>query len=178
MSFKKYIIGISAGLALLCTTSANATTLNKLSFNEVVNQSAACVVGKVQSVESVTRNGQVMTLTTFSVSSTAFGNVGQTVTVETAGGRSTMGRLLVNEVVAGTPRFFNNQENLLFLSAPNAAGEYSVVGFNQGRFSVNPAGAGLVTLPINNEAELMSVDNAFSVIRAARAGSSDLTITP
>jgi len=93
MSFKKYIIGLSTGLALISASSANATTLDQLSFNEIVNQSSACVVGKVQSVESVNRNGQVMTLTTFEVTDTAFGNVGQTVTVETAGGRSTMGRL-------------------------------------------------------------------------------------
>ena len=172
-------MGLTTGVALLSATAANATSLDQLSFDEIVNQSAACVVGKVVSSESVKRNGQVVTLTTFSVSNTAFGNVSQTVTVETAGGKSKLGRLQVSEVVAGAPRFFTNQESLLFLSTANTAGEYKLMGFNQGLFSVNPTGVGVdfVTLPIN-EGEQMSVDSALSVIRAARATSSDLKITP
>ena len=113
MSFKKYVIGLSTGLALLCTSSANATTLEKIDFNEMVNQASAVVVGKVQSVETEFRNGQVITLTTFSVSNSVFGNVGQTVTVATPGGERTMGRLQVAEVNASAPRFFSNQESLL-----------------------------------------------------------------
>ena len=169
MKLKNLTLSMGAALSLIFASQATATSLSPLDFNELVNQASACVVASAESVTTEFRNGQTYTLTTFRVTKSAFGNVGQTITVATAGGERTMGRLQVAEVNAGAPRFFTNQESLLFLTEANAQGAFNILGYNQGRFAVreNANGVDMVSLPVGDGGQI-TLDNALSVISDAR----------
>ena len=150
MSKLKWIVGTSIGLTLLAGTSASATTLTQLSAEDMLAQASDCVVANVVSSTTEKRNGQVFTLTTFNVTKTAFGSAGQTIKVETLGGRSNVGRLKTSCVVAGSPRFFIGQESVMLLSHDTETDNYSIVGFNQGSFPVRRTldGNSTVSLPL------------------------------
>ena len=177
MKLMKLALGAAAALPLVFASQVSATSLKKLDFDDMVAQANACVVAEAQSATTEFRNGQVTTLTTFRVTKSAFGNVGQTITVATDGGERTMGRLQVAEVNAGAPRFFTNQESLLFLSEANAQGAFNILGYNQGRFAVreNANGVDMVSLPVGDGGQI-TLDNALSVISDARSNpnSSDI----
>lgn len=172
MKLKNLTLSMGAALSLIFASQATATSLSPLDFNELVNQASACVVASAESVTTEFRNGQTYTLTTFRVTKSAFGNVGQNIVVATAGGERKMGRLQIAEVNAGSPRFFTNQENLLFLSEANAQGTYDILGYNQGRFVVyeNANGVDMVTLPTGDGSRI-TLDNALSVISDTRNNS-------
>ncbi len=169
MKLKKLALSVGAVLPLIFASQVSATSLSKLEFNDMVVQASACVVASAESATTDFRDGQTVTLTTFRVTKSAFGNVGQTITVETPGGARQMGRLNVAEVNAGSPRFFNNQDNLLFLSEIGDQGAYNIMGYNQGNFVVreNAAGENVVRLPLAQGSQL-TLDNALSVIADAR----------
>ena len=169
MSKLKWIVGTSIGLTLLASTGATATTLTQLSAEDMVAQASDCVVANVISSTTEKRDGQVFTLTTFNVSKTAFGSAGQTITVETLGGRSNVGRLKTSTVVAGSPRFFIGQESVMLLSQNAQTDNYSIVGFNQGSFPVRRTvqGSTSVQLP-QTLGGSVSLDQALNTLTEQR----------
>ena len=169
MKLKNQIIFTSLFFSLCLSTHASATSSKDALLNEMIETASACVVASVESVRSERINGRITTLTTFRVNKTAFGNVGQTITVASVGGEAKLGRLKVAEVVAGAPRFFGNQERLLFLSETNESGIYSIYGFNQGQFSIAETGEGedMVSLPLERGGAL-TLESALSVISDQR----------
>jgi len=173
MSKSKWMMGLVSVASLVAASTAGATTLSKLKFDEMVNAASVCVMGDAVSSSQETRNGQVVTLTTFNVTKTAFGTPGSTITVRTAGGKTTMGRLSVSEVVAGSPQFFSGTDNVMLLSLDAASNEYSIVGFNQGLF---PVGNSTVQLPQDAGGQ-MDVDEAIDLIRQQRALASENLIS-
>jgi len=165
MSKKRWIAGAVSAAALLASAGASATTLNQLSFGEMVSSASACVSGEVIGSSVIERDGAVYTQTQFRVTKTAFGNTDNVITVETSGGAKKLGRLRAAEVNAGTPVFFENQERLLLVT-PNASGTMDIVGYNQGSF---PILNGSVTLP--GTLSVLSVDDAFDAINDTRSNS-------
>lgn len=163
MSKSRWIAGVVSAAALLASVSASATTLEKLSFGDMVSSAAACVTGEAISSTVVVRDGQAYTQTEFRVTKTAFGSTAGTITVEAPGGERSLGRLRTVEIVAGSPKFFNQQETLLLVT-PNASGMHTVVGFNQGAF---PVVGGSVSLP--NGVGVLNVDKALDMISAERS---------
>jgi hypothetical protein len=152
-----------SGALLTASSIATATTLVKMELDDIIQEASACVVGEAIGVDYISDEGGVATLTTFRITDTAFGNTGETLTVRTAGGQRKNTKISMTEVVAGTPRFFENGESMLFLSE-NSTGDYSIVGFSQGVFPVVDS---VVTLP-ENGAQNLNVGDAIDMMSARR----------
>lgn len=153
----------------LFSTFASATTSIEMTFADLVHNSDACVVASVMDVNFVEEQGGVYTYTKFRVKETAFGNPSEIITVKTPGGERQLGRLPVAEVVPGAPRFFKNQDNLLFLSQNSQssdANEYQITGFSQGAMTIRDAAAGsMVQLSTRGD---VSIDEAMDAIQEQR----------
>lgn len=153
-----------SGALMTASTIASATTLIKMELDDMIQAASACVVGEAVGVEYVEDETGVATLTTFRVTDTAFGNIDQTFTLRTAGGKRQNTKISTTEVVAGTPLFFENSQSMLFLSENSGTGDYSIVGFSQGIFPVIDS---VVTLP-ESGAENISVDDAVDLMSERR----------
>jgi len=164
VKFKKYIIGaVSTSLLALVGTAAQATSLEASQFNTLVHDAEACVVGTVENVSYATVEGRAYTLTTFNVTDVAFGDVKDTVTVKTPGGRLTSAPIAVSETVAGMPRFFGQSSYLLILD-DNGSNEMAIAGAFQGAVAVvNDQ----VRLP--ESSAILDVEAALEAINGIRA---------
>jgi len=119
-----------AGIVLAAVV-ANATTLARLSFDNLAQQAAAvarlCCVGS----ESHWEGGEIWTETEFEVVERNKGTLGGTVTVRMLGGRA--GNFYSR--VDGVPAFRSGEEVYLFLWGK--PGEpYRVLGWSQGTFRI------------------------------------------
>jgi hypothetical protein len=153
-----------SALALISTAPVSATTLEEMTLADMAQSAEIVVVGTPIDAEFVTQDGQTFTHTTFAVSADAFGGAPSTVTVKTPGGRSTLGRLQVSEVVAGAPAFAGGQEAMLFLNKAEG-GAYEVAGFNQGYFGVTNGAVHLAP----SDGGATAIANAMEQVRKARA---------
>lgn len=170
MSKSKWIVGLASAAALFIGVNASATSLEKMSFGDMVDSASACVMGRAVKATVFERDGQVYTETRFRVTKTAFGQTKTFINVVTPGGAKKMGRLQGAEVVAGSPRFFDQDYSLLLLKPTEIGrrGRFDIIGFNQGQFSVVGDN---ITLP-PEVGGVQSVDKAFEMISAERADTS------
>jgi hypothetical protein len=125
-----------AGLGLAMPAALHATTLARLSLEQLA--SAADNVARVRCVGSESRweYGTIWTVTTFDVGETMKGNLPAQVIVRLPGGR--VGHFTVT--VDGTPKFDPGGEAILFLERSRSGG-FSVTGWVEGTFRIarNPA---------------------------------------
>jgi len=134
MQIKMRVMAIGAALsfaALAVAPSLGATTLARLSLNQLT--AAADHVARVRcvSAESHWENGTIWTVTTFDVVETMKGNLPAQVTVRLPGGR--VGHLTAT--VDGTPKFDPGTEAILFLERSHSGG-FSVSGWVEGTFRI------------------------------------------
>ena len=108
-----------------------ATTLAKLSLEQLAAGSAA--VARVRCLRVVSRweGGAIWTLATLEVVETMQGNLPGQITVRLPGGR--VGHLTAK--VDGAPRFAPGNEAVVFLQ-PTRAGEFTVAGWVEGTFRI------------------------------------------
>jgi hypothetical protein len=121
------------GLVVLVLTAAlsNATTLARLSFDDLAQGATAVARLKCLGSEIRWEQGEIWTDTQFEVIQRAKGLLGGLVTVRTMGG--THGGL--HSLVDGVPVFHTGEEVYLFLWA--RPGEpYRVLGWSQGTFRI------------------------------------------
>jgi len=134
------IIGVAVG----CLASLNASTLQRLSLNDMVLKSTMIVRGKVQpGTSAALRGALIYTHYQLSVTTTYKGTpAGQTVDVAVPGGR--LNGLL--QPVAGAPTLTSGQDYVLFLWT-SKSGLTQVIGLSQGLFSVttNAQGQAMVS---------------------------------
>lgn len=126
--------------ALLATMTAKATSLVRLSLEQLTEASSAVLQGHVISQTSQwnARHTEIITLTTLAVDQNLKGNTASVVTVEQLGG--TVGRLRV--AVPGTMHFYQDAKYELFLErSPANASRFLLVGMRQGacRIFTDPA---------------------------------------
>ncbi len=116
---------------LLVALAARATTLARMTLNELV--AAAEVVARAQCLGSESRweGGEIWTFTTFELTETLKGVAPRLLTVRLLGGRA--GHLI--STVDGVPRFRPGEEAILFLER-TPAGDFSVTGWVQGTFRI------------------------------------------
>ena len=112
--------------------TANATTVRRLSFADLVNKAEVIVAAQV--IDSRTyRTGDgklILTSYTVQVGETIKGNASPTVTITTIGGK--LGNTTLR--VSGMPQFENGENAILFLEH---SGAYTtVVGLGQGKFRI------------------------------------------
>lgn len=159
---------LAAGVFAAAATSASATTMLQMSFEDIVADAALVVVGEAVSsrvVDSATDG--LMTITTFKVTDSVVGPAESTVDVATPGGIFRSGKFLLRESSADTPLFPIGSEHMLFLN-DGPSDSLAVVGTNQGAAAVFKGKEGRsVALPGAEGAE--TVGEAMKRVRAAAA---------
>jgi hypothetical protein len=119
-----------AGLALLAI-AANATTLSRLRFEELVKKATAVARLRCLGVESRWQDGEIWTETRFEVSELNKGLLPGVVSVRMLGGR--VGSL--HSRVEGVPTFRPGEEAYLFLWGREGE-PFRVLGWSQGTFRI------------------------------------------
>jgi hypothetical protein len=119
-----------AGLALLAI-AANATTLSRLRFEELVKQATAVARLRCLGVESRWQDGEIWTETRFEVVELNKGLLPGIVSVRMLGGR--VGSL--HSRIEGVPAFHPGEEAYVFLWGREGK-PFRVLGWSQGTFRI------------------------------------------
>ena len=131
MRFKNRVI-VSFLIALLLLPGIRATTLVRLSLDQLAAGSDAVARVRFVRAESRWENGSIWTVTTFDVLEILKGQLPGEIEVRLPGGR--VGHL--TSTVDGTPRFYSGSEAIVFLQRSPAAG-FTVAGWVQGSFRIS-----------------------------------------
>ena len=166
---KRFIVmlaagGAAAGLAL----TASATSLVRMDLADMVDRSAAVVVGEVTGQHATETAYGLYTMTTFSVSDEVVGDAGTTVTVATPGGVRVSGKFKLAETWPGAPVFAQGQEVLMFITPDDGAVGAQIVGFSQGAAAVLDTPRGKAVRMPDGSGEVVSLETAKERIRQAR----------
>jgi hypothetical protein len=128
---KKFQIVFALLTALLAASAIRATTLARLSLEQLAQGSDAVARVRFTGAESRWENGSIWTVTTFSVVETLKGQLPPKIDVRLPGGH--VGHLTAT--VEGTPKFNPGGESVLFLQT-SSAGEFTVAGWVEGSFRI------------------------------------------
>jgi hypothetical protein len=120
-----------AGLALLAIV-ANATTLSRMRFEELVGQATAVARLRCLSVKSFQENGEIWSETLFEVVEQNKGLLTGVVIVRTLGGN--VGNL--HSQIEGAPTFRPGEEAYVFLWGHEGE-PFRVLGWSQGTFRIS-----------------------------------------
>lgn len=167
---RKHRVSLLAAGIFAAATSASATTMLQMSFEDLVADSALVVVGEAIDSRVVDSGADGrMTITSFKVTDAVVGSAGSVVQVATPGGIFKSGKFLLRESTADTPLFPIGSEHMLFLNA-GPSNAFAVVGVNQGAAAVFQSKQGrTVVLPGAEGAE--SIGAAKKRIISERAES-------
>ena len=127
-------LAILAGMGL---GTARATTLQRMTLEELA--AAAPAIARARCIGNETRweDGRIWTFTIMEVTEAIKGSVPGRITIRMLGGN--VGSLISK--VEGTPRFAPKEDTILFLQ-PTRRGDWTVVSWVQGTFRIRHAGAG------------------------------------
>lgn len=119
-------------IVVLFLPVVRATTLARLSLEQLAAGSDA--VARVHAVRAESRwdSGSIWTITTFDVVETFKGSLPEQIAVRLPGGR--VGHL--TSTVEGTPKFAPGNEAVVFLQ-PSPAGGFTIAGWVQGNFRIS-----------------------------------------
>jgi len=123
---------MTIGMLLSAGTAARATTLARMSLDQLTAAADAVARVRCTGVESRRDNGEIWTVTTFSVVEAMKGVLPARITVRLPGGR--VGHLTA--AVDGTPRFNAGEEAVVFLERSRAGG-FSVTAWVEGTFRIS-----------------------------------------
>jgi len=120
-------------LALAAASFVRASTVEKLSFDRLIDEADLIVKGRVEELKNrqAPDRRSVTTVVMISVVSQFKGAKVSSITIEQPGG--SMGR--VAQGVPGLPEFSPGEDVIIFLKQQRS-GTYSIVGGKQGKFSV------------------------------------------
>jgi hypothetical protein len=121
----------TATAMLSMATTMRATTLARMSLDQLAASADAVAHVRCDSAKSQWENGAIWTVTTFHVVESMKGDLPSQVTVRLPGGR--VGHLTAT--VDGTPRFHVGDEAVVFLERSRAGG-FSVAGWVEGTFRI------------------------------------------
>jgi len=108
-----------------------------LSMEQMTQGASAIVIGTCTGTQSRWDQRRLVTDVTISVEETLKGGTGETLTVEVPGGIGNKGKFALAMTYAGAPQFSQDEKVFLFLNGPDdGSNSYSVMGFEQGKFSV------------------------------------------
>jgi len=140
--FRLYLVIAIAALALVGAQVAFATTVQKLTLQELTKKSESIVMARVDDAVSSwdAAHKEIYTYFTLSVLQPVKGSKGTTtITLRQIGG--TVGNIA--SVVPGMPSFRKGEEVVVFLTQKDAAGYPWVMGLQQGKYSVMTAKNGV-----------------------------------
>jgi hypothetical protein len=118
-------------LPVVPLTAVRATTLVRLSLDQLAAGSDAVARVNFSSAETRWENGTIWTITTARVVETLKGNLAGEISVRLPGGR--VGHL--TSTVEGTPRFNPGDDAIVFLKI-SPAGGFTVAGWAEGTFRI------------------------------------------
>jgi hypothetical protein len=130
---------LTAPLVLSCAlaTTAQATTLLKMSTEQMTARATDIVVGTVTGARSVWVDRTLVTLAKVSVAESLKGAAPSELTVVLPGGVDTARAVPVAVTWPGAPVLKAREDVVLFLEADAPVKDgYQIVGFSQGKFSV------------------------------------------
>lgn len=129
----RFVFLFFAALLLLplFVISARATTLARLSLEQLAAGSAGVARVRCTGVASRWENGSIWTLAAFEVLETMKGSLPPNITVRLPGGR--VGHLTA--AVDGTPRFAPGTQAIVFLQ-PSRTGGFTIAGWVEGTFRI------------------------------------------
>ena len=130
-----FLVVAIAALALVGAQAAFATTVQKLSLQDLTKKSSSIVMARVDDTVSSwdAAHKEIYTYTTLRVLQPVKGSKGATtITLRQIGG--TVGNIA--SVVPGMPNFRKGEEVVVFLTDKDAAGYPWVMGLQQGKYSV------------------------------------------
>ncbi|HEV8132610.1 MAG TPA: hypothetical protein VGQ81_15295 [Acidobacteriota bacterium] len=138
----KRMIGLLC-CGLILGSIATATSIRKLNFRQLVDESELVIYGRVLYTHSylMPSRGWVLTDTRIEVLSPIKGRVSSVVTVTELGG-------VVGDIgmaVPGTARFERGEEAVVFLK--NVGGKWRTAGLIQGKFAVVDEGGEKIAIP-------------------------------
>src|SRR5579859_4264564 len=119
------------GLGLLAVAASQATTLVRMSFDELVRQATSIARAKCIGSTSVWRNGEIWTETEFELEEQNKGSLPGIIRVSMPGGRIAH----LQSHVEGVPGFFTGEEVYLFLWKAQNSENY-LLGWTQGTFRI------------------------------------------
>ncbi|HET7105391.1 MAG TPA: hypothetical protein VFI38_01175 [Candidatus Acidoferrum sp.] len=119
------------GLALIAVV-AQATTMVRLRFQDLVHYSNSIARVRCLQAESQMENGEIWTATTFRVLSRNKSYLPEKIVVRQPGGKFQH----LHSHVDGTPEFRPGEEVYLFLTA-HPTGQFRIVGWSQGTFRIH-----------------------------------------
>jgi hypothetical protein len=134
--FRLFLVVAIAALALAIAQAAFATSVLKLSLQDLTKKSDSIVMARVDDAVASWDAGhkEIYTYITLSVLQPVKGNKGATtITLRQLGG--TVGNIA--SVVPGMPSFKKGEEVVVFLTQKDAAGYPWVMGLEQGKYSVS-----------------------------------------
>lgn len=149
---------------LIMATAGWATTLEKLNDGEIVAAADLVVVAKCIQMKSEWVGRNLMTRYTFEVDEVWSGSAGSHVDVVVPGGADANRKFPVAMVYPGAPLFLPNEKSLLMLD--QVAGDYSVVGFNQGRFPLGSLGTRSLGASRSAKSQTQAATDALAGLRA------------
>ena len=126
---------ITFALILCAAAAVPATTLVRMSLEQISQASAYIVRAGCVANSAAWDAGEIWTLSTFDVEETWRGTISGRITVRLLGGSTAS----VTSRVSGVPRFTPGEEVVLFLE-PTERGDFSVVSWQQGTFRVRRNG--------------------------------------
>ncbi|HEV2490439.1 MAG TPA: hypothetical protein VGT03_11565 [Candidatus Acidoferrales bacterium] len=118
-------------LGLLLPQRENSTTLAQLSLSQLTSAASAIAVATCTGSESLWRDGEVWTVSSFHLEDVWKGELPQELQVWMLGGRTGP----VTSYVPGAPRFRPGEETVLFLE-PTRSGLLSITGWGEGTFRI------------------------------------------
>ncbi len=117
-------------IALICPVVSHATTVERLTLDDLVRKAGKIVVGRVNGVRTYWSGQIILTSYTIEVQETIKGTASRNIEVTTIGG--TIGDITLH--VAGMPSFQKDENAVVFLE--NTGMVSTVVGLGQGKFAV------------------------------------------
>ncbi len=133
--FRLFLVVAVAALALVGAQVAMATTVQKLSLQELTKKSNSIVMARVDDAYSSwdAAHKEIYTFFTLRVIQPVKGNKGETtITLRQIGG--TVGNIA--SIVPGMPSFKKGEEVVVFLTQKDGAGYPWVMGLQQGKYSI------------------------------------------
>ncbi|HEY2924603.1 MAG TPA: hypothetical protein VGJ98_06510 [Candidatus Eisenbacteria bacterium] len=140
--FRLFLVVAIAALALVGAQVAFATTVQKLSLQELTKKSESIVMARVDDAFSSwdAAHKEIYTYFTLSVLRPVKGSKGATtITLRQLGGTVDN----IASIVPGMPSFRKGEEVVVFLTEKDAAGYPWVMGLQQGKYSVVPGKDGV-----------------------------------
>jgi len=123
--------------------AATSLVSGMMPMKQMAEEASAIVIGRCAGTQSQWVERNLVTDATITDLEWLKGDQGGTLIVRIPGGIGNIGKFQLAQTIAGAPQISPDEKVLLFLTRPDdGASNYSVMGFSQGKFSVNQTNTG------------------------------------